>query len=96
MIEIKPTKTFRGTWEEILRHQSEIPEGSTVEVNVYESANQSQLNDNGSGHFGGKSLYEVMTEIGFSEGGPVDLAENAEDYLAKSDFGVTKNLREIK
>lgn len=39
----KPSKTFRGTWEEILAHSDEIPKTSEVEVRVFEP--ETQLED---------------------------------------------------
>jgi hypothetical protein len=32
----QPTKTYRGTWDEILAHSSDIPRTSEVEVRVFE------------------------------------------------------------
>ncbi len=32
----QPSKTFRGTWAEILAHSNEIPKTSEVEVRVFE------------------------------------------------------------
>ncbi len=34
----QPLKTLRGTWNEILSHSHEIPEGSQVEVRVFGKA----------------------------------------------------------
>lgn len=32
-----PTKTFRGTWDQILAHRSEIPTSSEIELRVFET-----------------------------------------------------------
>jgi hypothetical protein len=32
----RPTRTLRGTWDEILAHKDEIPMGSEVELKVFE------------------------------------------------------------
>lgn len=36
MLDSQPTKTYRGTWEEIASHRHEIPAGAVLEVKVYE------------------------------------------------------------
>jgi hypothetical protein len=96
MLEIKPTKTFRGTLDEVRSHFDEIPADSTVEIRVFEPAKETVNSENEIGDFGGRNLYEVFKDfIGTVEGGPPDLGENAEEYLAKSDFGVTRNLRDF-
>jgi len=41
-VEVRPSKTFRGTWEHILNHSDEIPNAAEVEVRVFEPVS---LND---------------------------------------------------
>jgi hypothetical protein len=36
MIQSRPIKTYRGTWEELMRHRSEIAPDAVLEVKVYE------------------------------------------------------------
>lgn len=36
----QPRKTFRGTWDEIMSHRSEIPGTAEVELRVFDSAKQ--------------------------------------------------------
>ena len=38
----QPSKTFRGTWEEVLAHSDEIPKTSEVEVRVFDSGRNSE------------------------------------------------------
>jgi hypothetical protein len=96
MLEAQPTKTFRGTWDEILTHQDEIPSGSVIELRVFEPNVDETADSREVGDFGGLTVYEVFKDvIGTVNGLPVDLAEHAEEYLAKSDFGVTKNPRTL-
>lgn len=44
-----------------------------------------------SGDFGGRSLGEMMTEIGFVDNGPSDMSENPERYM--HNFGLTSDQR---
>src|SRR5271168_2393391 len=39
---LQPSKTFRGTWDEILAHSDEIPKTSEVEVRVFEAGQKPQ------------------------------------------------------
>jgi hypothetical protein len=41
------------------------------------------------GDFGGRSLADLMAEIGFAEGGPSDMSENPGKYM--KGFGETKS-----
>ena len=36
----QPSKTFRGTWDEILAHSDEIPKSSEIELRVFEPRKQ--------------------------------------------------------
>src|SRR5579863_1920701 len=36
----QPSKTFRGTWDQVLAHSSEIPKTSEVELRVFEAKPQ--------------------------------------------------------
>ena len=83
----QPSKTYRGTIEEVLRHRDEISPGATVELNVFEDAPETDL-------FGGKSLADLINEIGTVKGLPSDLAVRSEEYL--QGFGETNNRRTLK
>ena len=63
----QPSKTFRGTIDEVLSHRSEIPAGATVELKVFEEE---------IGDVGNKSLADVLQEIGTVTGLPADLSTN--------------------
>ena len=88
----EPIKTFRGTWDEVVSHRDEIPEGAIVEVRVYVPKLAA---DEGIGSFGGRSVADMIREIGLLSFGPDDLGEKAEEYLAASGFGETRDLREL-
>ena len=60
----QPSKTFRGTIDEVLSHRSEIPAGATVELKVFEE------------EIGNKSLADALQEIGTVTGLPADLSTN--------------------
>lgn len=45
------------------------------------------------GDFGGRSLADLMEEIGFAEGGPSDMSENPRKYM--KGFGETKSPRTL-
>lgn len=36
MMQSQPVKTYRVTWDELMRHRSEIAPGAVLEVRVYE------------------------------------------------------------
>ena len=54
------------------------------------------INDNTEAAFAGKSAADAMKAIGFVHGGPADLAERSEEYLALSGFGETGNQRKLE
>ena len=68
----QPGRMFRGTIEEVLSHRSEISPGTTVELKVLEQAPEAEED----GAFGGKTLAEMIEEIGTVKGLPADLATN--------------------
>jgi len=91
MINPQPSKTFRGTADEVFSHRNEIPAGAILELNVFEPAPES---DEAVGDFGGKSVYEAFEHvIGTVSFEPTDLGRRAEEYL--EGFGETKNKRKI-
>jgi hypothetical protein len=97
MLEAKPSQTLRGTWNEILTKQGEISPDSVVEVRVFAPTKDASGFGNDVGDYGGRSVYEVYKHLfGTVKGGPADLSERDEAYLANSDFGVTKNLRQLE
>ena len=64
----QPSKTFRGTVDEVFSHRGEIPPGATVELKVFapETADG----------YEGKSLADALHEIGTIKGLPGDLSTN--------------------
>lgn len=86
-------KTFRGTWDEILSHQGEIPPGSTIELRVYPPSTK---DEGDSGDFGGLTIAEAFADLlSIENSGPPDLSTRAKDYLVESEFGVTKHPRSM-
>lgn len=69
----QPSATYRGTIEEVLRHGGEIPPDAAVEFRFYEPASEDDVEKD---VFGGKSLAEIIEEIGTVDGLPADLATN--------------------
>jgi hypothetical protein len=85
MIELKPNRILRGTWDEVVSLRDEIPSDAMVEVKVYKPRSET---DEGSGDFGGKTIGDVYGHLfGTLNFSPPDLAERAEEYLAESGFG---------
>ncbi|HZT41231.1 MAG TPA: hypothetical protein VFA07_03535 [Chthonomonadaceae bacterium] len=82
----QPSRIYRGTVDEVFSHRSEIPPNATVELNVFEDKPES-------GDFGGKSLADVIQEIGAIKGLPADLSTNPKHM---QDFGKTRNRRTLK
>jgi hypothetical protein len=74
----QPSKTFRGTIDEVFSHRSEIPAGATVELKVL---------DEDSSNADTKSLADVLQEIGTVAGLPADLSTNPRHMKG---FGETK------
>lgn len=77
----QPNRIFRGTVDEVFSHRSEIPAGATVELRVVEAE---AGND-----FEGKTLADVLQEIGTVKGLPDDLSVNPEYFRG---FGEPGNL----
>jgi hypothetical protein len=89
MIDPQPSKTFRGSVDEVFSHRDEIPAGATLELRVYEP--QTEEEDD-IGDFGGKSIADLIREIGFVEGLPSDLSTNPK-YM--EGFGENKDRRDL-
>jgi len=89
MVNMQPSKTFRGNFDEVFSHRDEIPPGAILELRVYEA--QAEV-DTELGDYGGKTAAEIVQEIGFVHGGPSDLARNPK-YM--EGFGETKNRRTL-
>lgn len=88
----RPSKTFRGKWEDILAHSDEIPPGATLELNVFEEPSAIEEE---TGAFGGKSILEAFPHLfGTEHGGPSDMSEHPEKYM--QGFGETKNPRTLE
>ena len=87
MINPQPSKTFRGNADEVFSHRDEIPPGAFLELRVFEPTAEE---DEELGDFGGKSVADLIREIGFVEGLPSDLSTNPK-YM--EGFGETKNRR---
>lgn len=74
---------FKGTWEEAINHAGDIPRHQIVVISaVTESVLPEEENA-----FGGKSIADILQEIGFVEGLPEDLSTNPK-YM--QGFGETK------
>ena len=73
MVNPLPSKTFRGSVEEVFSHRDEIPAGAILELRVFDP--QTEAEDE-IGDFGGKSVADLIREIGFVEGLPPDLSTN--------------------
>jgi|HubBroStandDraft_4_1064222.scaffolds.fasta_scaffold283677_2 hypothetical protein len=82
----QPTKMYNGTVEEVFSHRDEIPPGSLLELRVFAP----RQDDDEVGDFGGRSIADLIREIGFVEGLPSDLSTNPK-YMAG--FGETGNHR---
>lgn len=73
-------KIYRGTLEEVFSHRGEIPPGAIVELTIVEPEAQDD--------FGGRTLADVLRDIGAVEGLPADLSTNP-DYMRG--FGESKS-----
>ncbi len=74
---------FKGTWEETINHAADIPRNQIVVISaVTESVLPKEENA-----FGGKSIADILQEIGFVEGLPEDLSTNPK-YM--EGFGETR------
>ena len=89
MINLQPSKTFRGNVEEVFSHKDEIPAGAFLELRVYEPKPETEDEP---GDFGGKTAADMIEEIGFVHGGPPDLSTNPK-YM--EGFGETTNRRSL-
>jgi hypothetical protein len=79
MLGTQPIKTYRGTLAEVLRYEGEISPGAVVELSVFEPKAETGED---MGDFGGKSIGDLVREVGFIEGnGPSDMAAHPENYM---------------
>ena len=90
MLNVQPSKTLRGSVDEVFSHRDEIPPGAIIELRIFDPPSEA---DEAVGDYGGKSAADILQEIGFVHGGPSDLSTNPE-YM--EGFGETKNLRTLK
>ena len=79
---LTPNKTYKGRWEEVSSHQHEISPEAQVELNVYDPKSESAT---AAGLFDGKSLADLILEIGTVKGLPDDLASQPQKRM--SGFG---------
>ena len=79
---LTPNKTYKGRWEEVSSHQHEISPEAQVELNVYDPKSESAT---AAGLFDGKSLADLILEIGTVKGLPDDLASQPQKHM--SGFG---------
>lgn len=86
----QPGKVYRGMVEEVFSHRNEIPSDATVELKVFESNVKTDIETSG---FDGKSLADLIMEVGTVKGLPSDLSTNPE-YM--QGLGETKNLRTVE
>jgi hypothetical protein len=81
MLDIQPTLTYRGTWDEIASHRDELPDNAILEMRVYLPLPDADT---------GRSLYDRFKDvIGTVEGLPTDLSENPGKYM--KGFGETRD-----
>jgi hypothetical protein len=80
----QPSRVYRGTVDEVFSHRSEIPNNARLELRVFEPESE--------GNFNGKTLADVLEEIGFEKGLPDDLSTNPKHMQG---FGEAKNLRKL-
>ncbi|GDX41107.1 hypothetical protein LBMAG21_13990 [Armatimonadota bacterium] len=74
---------FKGTWEEAINHAADIPRNQIVVISAATEAIPSEEEN----AFGGKSIADILQEVGFVEGLPEDLSTNPK-YM--EGFGETK------
>lgn len=89
MVNPLPSKTFRGSVEEVFSHRDEIPEDAILELKVFEPIHKADAEE---GDFGGKSIADLIREIGLVEGLPSDLSTNPRHMEG---FGETNDRRAI-
>lgn len=63
---------FQGTWEEAINHAGDIPRNQIVVISAVTEATLSEEEN----AFGGKSIADILQEIGYVEGLPEDLSAN--------------------
>ena len=80
----QPTRVYRGTVDEVFSHRGEIPDDAQLELKVYEPDDDTEVN--------GKSLADVVREIGTVKGLPEDLSTNPK-YMRG--FGETRDVRDL-
>lgn len=86
---------FKGTWEDAMNHAGDIPRNQLVLISaVTEEAQQNieNLDLKEANAFGGRSLADIIREIGFVEELPEDLSTNP-TYL--EGFGKARKQREL-
>ena len=76
---LTPNKTYKGRWEEVSSHQHEISPEALVELKVYDPKIDSVK---AVGLFDGKSLADLIVEIGTVKGLPVDLASQPQKHMS--------------
>ncbi|MCX6381230.1 MAG: hypothetical protein NT023_17445 [Armatimonadetes bacterium] len=80
---------FKGTWEEAINHAGDIPRNQIVVISAVTEAFIPEEEN----AFGGKSIADILQEIGFVEELPEDLSTNPK-YM--EGFGETKNQRMLE
>ena len=80
-----PSKTFEGSWDEVIKRGAEVPPGAMIMVFVYEEPTDAH---EGTGAFQGRSLADVLIEIGGVDNLPADMSEHPEKYMGQ--FGETR------
>ena len=81
----QPIRTISGTVDQVFSHRYEIPPDAFLELRIFDDVSE---DDDPFGDFGGKSVADVIREIGFVEGLPSDLSTNPR-YM--EGFGQLKN-----
>ncbi len=75
---IHHSKIYRGTMDEIMKHRDEISDIASVELKVFELQSEEE--------FDGRSLADVLHEIGTVKGLPADLTANPKYMIS---FGIS-------
>ena len=89
MCRTKPATTYRGTIEEVFRQKDEIPAGAIFELAVFLPDGRVESSPEDTDN---RTLYEKYSHLfGTVHGLLPDLSERAEEYLASTDFGVTRD-----
>jgi len=83
-----PSRTFEESWDEIIKRGAEVPPGALIRVYVYDEPIEIHESQGG---YQGRSLADVLVEIGGVDNLPPDMSEHPEKYMGQ--FGKTRDAR---